>query len=81
MNAEFFQLRFEPFALVFCGLELTGIRLFNSARSVEICDDKMLTHIALSGKGICMPQTAAGLLCYTPDEYGFVKINAFFILF
>lgn len=48
-------------------LELTGIRLFNSARSVEICDDKMLTHIALSGKGICMPQTAAGLLCYTPE--------------
>ncbi|MDE6505229.1 MAG: RimK family alpha-L-glutamate ligase [Clostridia bacterium] len=47
-------------------LELTGLRLFNCARAIELCDDKMLTHIALSGNGINMPQTTAGLLCYTP---------------
>ena len=34
---------------------------------METCDDKMLTHIELSGKGIQMPETVAGLLCYTPD--------------
>ena len=33
-------------------LERTGVRLFNSARAVELCDDKMTTHIALSDSGI-----------------------------
>lgn len=40
------------------------MRLFNSAAAVEKCDDKMTTHIELSGHGIPMPQTVAGLLCY-----------------
>ncbi len=55
-------------------LEITGMRLFNSAESVRLCDDKMLTHIALANVGIPMPQTLSGALCYTrtavlPDEY------------
>lgn len=45
-------------------LERSGVRLFNSARAVELCDDKMTTHIALSGGGIPMPDTLPGLLCY-----------------
>ncbi len=45
-------------------LERTGVRLFNSARAVELCDDKMTTHIALSDSGIPMPDTLPGLLCY-----------------
>lgn len=47
-------------------LELTGLRLFNRADAVDVCDDKMLTHIALAGK-VPMPETRAGLLCYTPS--------------
>lgn len=45
-------------------LETSGIRLFNSAKAVADCDDKMQTHIALSGLNIPMPQTLPGLLCY-----------------
>ena len=45
-------------------LEKAGLRLFNSHAAVRVCDDKMETHLALSGHGIPMPPTIAGLLCY-----------------
>ena len=45
-------------------LEKRGMRLFNRAEAVELCDDKMLTHIALSDCGIPMPRTVAAPLCY-----------------
>lgn len=48
-------------------LEKNGLRLFDRASTIELCDDKMLTHIALSGMDIPMPDTLPGLLCYTPD--------------
>ncbi|GAB2534729.1 ATP-grasp domain-containing protein [Gracilibacillus alcaliphilus] len=38
-------------------LEQQGIRLFNSARAIEICDDKALTHQQLANQGIPMPKT------------------------
>ncbi|SHN27797.1 RimK family alpha-L-glutamate ligase [Gracilibacillus kekensis] len=38
-------------------LEKMGIRLFNRARAIEICDDKALTYQYLSNHGITMPQT------------------------
>ena len=55
-------------------LELSGIRVFNSATATAICDDKMLTHIALCNHGIPMPVTLPGALCYVDngevtDEY------------
>ena len=37
-------------------LESEGIRLFNSAEAIEICDNKILTAIALSGK-VATPKT------------------------
>ncbi len=49
-------------------LEKTGMRLFNSAKAIALCDDKMLTQIKLSGQGISMPVTLPGLLCYDPEE-------------
>lgn len=45
-------------------LERAGLKLFNSARAVELCDDKMTTALALSNSGIPMPKTLPGLLCY-----------------
>lgn len=48
-------------------LERTGMRLFNSHKSILICDDKMETHIQLSGQGINMPDTIPGLLCYNEN--------------
>lgn len=48
-------------------LEKAGVRLFNAARAIEVCDDKMLTHIALSQAGISMPAVLPAPLCYTPE--------------
>ncbi len=47
-------------------LEKRGMRLFNRAAAVEVCDDKMLTAIALAGEGIPMPLSLAAPLCYAP---------------
>ena len=48
-------------------LEKHGIKLINCAQAIEICDDKMLTHIALSNSGIPMPHTVYAPLCYYSD--------------
>lgn len=48
-------------------LEKSGLRLFNSHQAVRVCDDKAQTYIALSGKGITIPKTIFGALCYSKD--------------
>lgn len=45
-------------------LEKAGVKLFNSSKAIELCDDKMLTHIELSNNGINMPITLGASLCY-----------------
>jgi len=55
-------------------LEKAGYRLFNCASSIELCDDKMLTHIALANEGIKMPKTVPSPLYYGGTDDGtFVK--------
>ena len=49
-------------------LEMAGYSLFNTANSIELCDDKMLTHMALANHGIKMPKTVSGPLCYSHNE-------------
>ena len=48
-------------------LEDAGLRLFNSAKAIETCDDKMLTYLALKEKGVKIPETIPAPLCYTPN--------------
>ena len=48
-------------------LEKAGYRLFNSAKAVELCDDKMRTCIALCGK-VSMPRTVSSPLMYQETE-------------
>ncbi len=48
-------------------LEKAGYRLFNKASAIELCDDKMLTHITLADHGIMMPLTISSTLCYRDD--------------
>ena len=48
-------------------LEETGLRLFNRARAVEVCDDKMTTYLALEGSGLRLAKTIPAPLCYTKD--------------
>lgn len=53
-------------------LELVGYRLFNKAQAIDLCDDKMLTHIFLANHGIKMPKTISGPLNYssrTSEEF------------
>ena len=38
-------------------LEMLDIPLFNSARAIEICDDKILTALALEKAGVATPKT------------------------
>lgn len=46
-------------------LEKSGLRLFNSADAVDVCDDKMKTYLALAESGLNMPMTVAGPLRYS----------------
>lgn len=48
-------------------LEESGLRLFNSAQAMELCDNKILTHIALADCGVAMPDCVCAPLCYYPD--------------
>lgn len=49
-------------------LTKVGYRLFPRADFIAICDDKMLTHLALSNNNIPMPKTYAGPLIYYSDK-------------
>lgn len=50
-------------------LEQLGIRIFNSSKVIEICDDKAKTFQYLAGKRIHMPKTIiAPLMFYAVDE-------------
>ena len=50
-------------------LEKLGIRVFNPARSIELCDDKSLTHLELMNHGIKMPRTIFAPMTYTNIGY------------
>lgn len=48
-----------------------GIRLFNSHEAIRVCDDKGETYIALSGKGLNLPDTCFAPLVYEANkDYG-----------
>lgn len=49
-------------------LEKSGVRLFNCHAAIQACDDKMLTAILLSNRGVPMPETIPAPLCYSPSE-------------
>ncbi|NLK17766.1 MAG: RimK family alpha-L-glutamate ligase [Clostridiales bacterium] len=49
-------------------LEKEGYRLYNSARAIEICDNKVATHLFLSNCGIRMPKTIPAPLIFEGSE-------------
>lgn len=50
-------------------LECAGVRLFNTARAIALCDDKALTAVELEAAGIPIPRTLASPLAFAaPDE-------------
>jgi len=52
-------------------LEESGVRLFNSAESIRLADDKMLTHITLLSENIPQPRTISSPLRFTDGEDDF----------
>ena len=48
-------------------LESLGIKLFNSHKAVRVCDDKGTTYLSLLNKGLNIPKTIFGALCYNKD--------------
>lgn len=54
-------------------LEKSGMRLFNPAESIRLCDDKSLTHMALSGHDIPMPKTI--IAPKTFENIGFTDLS------
>jgi len=52
-------------------MEAAGIRLYNTAQAVAVCDDKAATHLALAGHRIPMPETWVAPMTYvTFDDAG-----------
>ena len=49
-------------------LEKLGVRLFNSAKSIELCNDKAETYIMLSGAGFNIPKTVFSPLTYMKSD-------------
>jgi len=54
-------------------LEYIGLRLFNPAEAIAICDDKSLTHIRLMNSGIPMPRTMVAPMTY--NNIGYTNLN------
>ena len=48
-------------------LNSLGIKLFNSHEAIRTCDDKGETYIALADKGINLPNTLFGALCFRKE--------------
>ena len=48
-------------------LEMRGVRLFNSAESIRLADDKMLTHVRLLG-GVRQPETISSPLFFAGED-------------
>ena len=60
-------------------LEKIGLRVFNNSKSIELCDNKFLTHAFLSNENIKMPKTFPSFLYYTKNKLAnydyFLKIS------
>lgn len=50
-------------------MEESGIRLFNSAEGIAVCDDKSMTYIRLKQAGIRMPKTWIAPKTFAADGY------------
>lgn len=56
-------------------LELMGLKLFNSAETIALCDDKILTHQVLANHHIPMPKTIFSPLLFPVcpvDDHSFI---------
>ena len=50
-------------------MEACGVRVYNAAEAVAVCDDKAATHLALAGGGIPMPRTLVAPIAAIDPEH------------
>jgi RimK family alpha-L-glutamate ligase len=55
-------------------LEAEGFKVFNSAKAIEICDDKSLTFIQLKNKNIKMPKTFCAPMTFDKEYKDFTFV-------
>lgn len=68
-----FVLFWDKDVLLASYLEALGIPVFNSAKSIALCDDKGKTYLALKDSGIKMPKTI--LAPFTYDTVGYTELS------
>ena len=68
-----FVLFWDKDVLLAAYLESLGIPVFNSSKSIALCDDKGKTYIALKDSGLLLPKT---ILCpFTYDTVGYTDFS------
>lgn len=68
LNSDF-SLFFDKDLLLASFFEKNGVRLFNSKKIIEICDDKAKTHIEFLNSNIKMPKTIFSPLIFNNKFY------------
>ncbi|MCL1901391.1 MAG: RimK family alpha-L-glutamate ligase [Firmicutes bacterium] len=61
-------------------LDRAGLKVFNGAKAIEVCDDKLRTYIELSNREIKMPKTISSPLYYGGTDDGTFIRNVLKIL-
>lgn len=56
-------------------LELSGVKVFNSAEAIRICDDKVETYLSLLNNSVNMPLTVSGAYTYKNAETSIQKLD------
>lgn len=51
-------------------LETIGVRVYNPAEAIAVCDDKAATHLKLAAEGIPMPKTLVAPMTYLNMDEG-----------
>lgn len=72
-NRPDFAIFWDKDILLAESLEQQGIRLYNSSRTIAVCDDKRETHVILQKSGIPMPRTIIAPMTY--EGIGFTSLD------
>lgn len=63
-DASDFALFFDKDIRLARALETIGVRVYNPADAIAVCDDKAATHLKLAAEGIPMPKTLVAPMTY-----------------
>lgn len=70
LKASDFALFWDKDVRLARAMEAAGMRLYNTADGVAVCDDKAATHLALARHGLPMPRTVVAPMTYLHMDAG-----------